>query len=69
MRRVKLWFVGIAAAAGMVVGAGAYAPAADAADLVELCITLHPRSADIVINGTPVFGTLIPGVPRSCVGI
>ena len=70
MRRIKLGLVGFAAAAGILGGAVAMAPAAHADYvLVKLCITLQPRGAAVSVNGQPVLGSIVPGVPRTCVGL
>lgn len=69
LRRVKFGLVGMAAAAGLVTGAGALAPAAHAADLVQLCITLNPRAVYLTVAGQPLLGQIVIGTPKTCVGI
>ena len=70
MRRIKLGLVGFAASAAAFTGVSARAPAAHADyTLVKLCVTLNPRSVALSVNGIPVVGSLVPGVPRTCTGL
>ena len=58
------------AAAGAValVGLAVAAPPAHAADVIEVCLTVTPKSVSVTVNGE-VIGSPVVEQPRTCVGV
>jgi hypothetical protein len=46
----------------------AVAPPAQAAEVIEVCLTVHEKFVGFTINGIPV-GVRVPEIDRRCIGI
>jgi hypothetical protein len=66
--------VGAVMAAGLVSAAPAAALASTPSSssspaIIQVCLTVTPKSISLSINGTPIIGQSVAGLPRTCVGV
>jgi hypothetical protein len=69
MKRKFFGMVAAAAAVGSVVGLVPMTAAHADPVLVNVCVTLNPRSLDVTINGHVLYSDGVPGNPRTCFGV